>query len=344
MKNNELVESLKPTLIEVEQFRKKQLEKKQLEYGFYAMGTILFLLLILSWGVYGFVLTGGIFAAFVILVVLRLSMVGTPKKDYQEEYSNQVTKALVQKLNPSIKYSSNNHKYQASIRNSGLFGGANFSKSTGVLLNGKTKNGYPFQLMEVSLVGREVVTSNRTQVTYYKGMVCVIEGEHYLGEHTIIKPKTGWTESSMSILTKVGKKVQFTLFSTKHKLASFNEKYTVYTKRRNEVEALLTKDALQKMAALMGAQKTPVDMVFQENKLFLFLSGVNHFEINIKQKLLETNAVSRSYNKIKSSLNLVEELSALIGGERMEIIIKEEIKPLDNATDSAYDHFIEDEL
>lgn len=343
MKNNQLIESLEPILTEVEQFRKKQLRLKQLEYGFYGVGTILFLLLILSWGAYGFLLTGGLFVAFVVLLILRLSMVGTPKKDYQEVYSNQVTKALVQKLDPSIKYKTNTYKYQTSIQDSGVLGISNFSKNTGVLLTGKTQNGYPFQLMEVGLIGEQMVAGSRSPAIY-KGMVCVIEGEHYLGEHTIIKRKTGWTESSMSISTKTGKEVQFTLFSTKHKLASFNEKYNVYTKKRNEIDALFTKETFQQIVTLMESQKFPVDIVLQENKLFLFLAGVNYFETSIEQSLLGTNAVSSSYGKIKSSLNLVEELSTLIGGEKMEIIIKEEIKPLDNARDSAYDHFIEDEL
>lgn len=343
MDSNQLIEALEPTILEVEQFRKKQLRLKQLEYAFYGIGTILFLLILLTWGAYGFLLTGGLFTVFVILLILRLSVIGTPKKDYQAKYNEKVTKALIRKLDPAIKYASNNYKYQTGIWNSGLLGTSNFAGNNAVVLDGKTKNGYAFQLMEASLIGQEMLAGRSSQATY-KGMIVVIEGAHYLGEHSIIKAKKAWTETSMSMHSKTGEEVKFTLFSTKHKSASFNEKYVVYTKKRKEVEALLTTEALQKMEALMQAQKVPVDIVLQEKKLFLLLSGINHFEVDLHQSLARTNAVNRSCDKIKSALDLVEEFSALIGGEkgRMKIMLKEDIKPLDNATDSAYDHFIED--
>lgn len=344
MKTNQLIASLEPTLAEVEAFRKKQLRLKQIEYGFYAMGTILFLLIPICLGMFGAVLAGVLAVSFVALLIARLLVVGTPIKDYQEKYRNKVLKELVQKLNPATKFVSNSYKYQASIQDSGLLGTSVFSEKGGALLNGKTKNGYPFQLMEASLI--MPVVNGTGSSTPSKGMICVIEGAHYLGEHTIIKSKKGWTESSMSILTKAGREEKFTLYSTKHKSAFFNEKYVIYTKKRNEVETLLTKEALQKLDALIQAKNVPMNIVLKENKLFLLLSGVNYFEANMNQSLFGKNVVTKIHDKIAASLALVEDLSALIGGEagRMKIVTKEAIKPLDNAADSAYDHFIGDEV
>jgi hypothetical protein len=337
METYKLIKSLEPTLIEVEEFRKKQLGLQKLEYGFYAIGTILLFLIFVSWIAVIF---------FMILMIMRFVVVGTPKKDYQEEYSNKVTKELIQKLNPAIKYASNKDKHQGLILNSGLLGTSSFSENSGILLSGKTKNGSPFQLMEASLVGQVVAGHPNENYTSFKAMICVLEGAHYLGEHTIIKSKEIFKESSLIVRSKTGKKERLTLFSTKDKSVSFNDKHVVYTKEKNDLEALLTTKALQNMDALIRGQKVPMDMVLKENKLFLLLSGINYFEADINEILLGTNTVARSCENIKSSLDLVEELSALIGGEdgRMKIITKPSIEPLDNASNSAYDHFIGDEL
>ncbi|MFT5647093.1 MAG: hypothetical protein ACI976_001782 [Aureispira sp.] len=337
MDTYKLIESLEPTLIEVEQFRKKKFRLKQLEYGFYGVGTILFFLIFVSWIAVIF---------FIILFFVRFAVVGMPKTDYQEKYSNKVTKELVKKLNPAIEYGSNNYKHQELILNSGLLGTSKFLEKSGVLLSGKTKNGYPFQLMEASLVGQVEDGHSDQNYTSFKAMICVLEGTHYLGEHTVIKSKEIFKEHSLSVRSKTRKKEQLTLFSTKHKSVSFNDRHVVYTKDIKEVEALFTTELLQNMDALVQGQKVPMDMVFKEHKLFLLLSGINYFEADISQSLLGTNAVAISCEKIKSSLNLVEKLSALIGGEdgRMKIITKPSTEPLDNADDSAYDHFIGDEL
>jgi Skp family chaperone for outer membrane proteins len=344
MKNNRIIESLEPTLIEVETYRESKLALRQIEYSFYGVGTLLFVSIFISWTMSAFWVTGVLATIFVISLIVRFSVVGTPVKDYQTKYSNQLIQELVRKLNPAIKYVSNSYKYQTLIKDSGLLGASIFSENSGVLLNGKTKKGYPFQLMEASLM--RPLANGTGSSTPFKGMICVIDGEHYLGEHTIIKSKKAFTESSMSILTKAGKEEKFTLFSTKHKSDSFNEKYLVYTKKRNEVDSLLTKEALQKLDALVQAKNVPMNIVLKENRLLLLLSGVNYFEANIDQSLLNPTAVTKIYDKITASLDLVEELSTLIGGEdgRIKILTKEVMKPLDNAGDSAYDHFIGDEL
>jgi len=346
MEKEKLIELLRPTLIEVEEFRKRQLRLKKMEYGFYGLGTVLSLSIFVSWTMSMLMLAGILVVLFIILLILRFTMVGTPKEEYQKKYEQQVIKGIVRTLNPAIKYSSNSHKYKTSIQNSGLLRGANFSDKEGIVLDGKTKNAYPFQLIKGGLMTPLPSQTSKGNSTSFEGLICILEGEHYLGEHTIIKPKEGWMESSMSMLTQEGKTEDFILFSTKHKLASFNEKYTIYTKKRNEVETLLSTEALQKIETLAAIEKAPMTMVLKGNKLFLLFSGVDYFEAHIEQSLLGTNAVPKTYDELLASLHLVEELSALIGGEtnKMKIITKEIIKPIDNARNSAYDHFIDDEL
>lgn len=339
MEKDKLMEILQPALVELEGIQKAELSYQSKVYGFYVIGGILSIaLFFLSSIGASWIYVVPVFCLLLFFVVIRFTM--KKGKAYQTEYKALVLKEMVTQLNPSVKYKTNNYVTQRILEESALLGPLTYPNLETSCFEGKTAQNHAFKLLEL-YVGNMSTTEFTFAAT--KGLVCILESEHYLGEHTLIQPKQASTETSIDVYNQQREKTILTLLSTRNKSTSFNEKYSVYTKRRSEADALLTKEALKEIEVLLQAWKAPVRIVFQEHKLFLCLFGVQPFSRSIESGKLNERSILATYKKLASYFELTEKWSALLeNSEKIEIPEDKDI--IDNAQNSAYDHFLGDEI
>lgn len=339
MEKDKLMETLQPVLTELEDVRIANLSFKSKIYGFYVVaGALLIALFFLSLIGASWLYILSVFCLFLFFLIIRVTM--EKGKDYQTEYKTLFIKEIVAQLHPNLKYTTNDHSLRRTIENSALLGALIYPNLETSCFGGKTAQNHAFKLLEFY-----IGDMSSTQFTFSatKGLVCILESEHYLGEHTIIQPKKDSVETSIDVYNRQRDKSILTLLSTHKKSTSFNEKYSVYTKTRSEADLLLTKEALKQIEGLLRRWKVPVRIIFQGHKLFLCLFGVKPFSRSVESGMLNERSILAIYKELASYFELTEKLSALLGSSE-KIALPEDKKIIDNAQNSAYDHFLDNEV
>lgn len=345
--------SLQPLIEALEQKRQTHFKFRQATRKLYWLPSGLFILCVLLSLVYEIPVLLCFMFCFCMVLFIKFKKVDSYEEAYNKTYKETFVKPFVQIFYPKVTYlpgkftTSNN--MQASFLYESLGSKQWLSCEDG--FRGKTTQGLGFTIMEVSYrvevhgkmeTKRELFISIELPKKGYRPVVVAPDPmmkyvlERYNEKE--LSPSELERENEEPILEQTGFE------------GYLEDKYAVYSQQKEDATALLTTPFLALIQRLGKQWTEGIRFSFVEDVLHIALPPQqNFFEGNLEQAVLADTLGEKLYKELSVYLSTVEELSTSL--HQIKLPAKERIPlpknlalPNRNWDDSAYDHFIGDEL
>lgn len=345
-KSNET--ALKPLTEALEEKRQVYLDLRQTAKKFYWLPLGLLILFVLISLLYDTPLLLCLLFCFSLTLFIKFNKVDVYIEEYNETYKETFIKPFVPVFYPNLTYLpgkfSTSNNIQASFLYDSISKDARLNCEDG--FRGKTAQGLSFTLMEIhyqvdnygkSKTKREIFISIELPNKGYRPVV-VAPGARmqYILER--------YNEKRIS---EAGLEVEEPILKQEGFERYFEDKYAVYSQKKEDVATLLSPSFLAVIQKLGRQCIGNIRFSFVKDVLHIALpSQQNFFEADLQKTVLTNTVGQELFNELSTCLSIVEELESAVN--QLKLPSKERIplpKELDlsnqNWEDSAYDHFID---
>ncbi|MBL4651110.1 MAG: DUF3137 domain-containing protein [Aureispira sp.] len=345
MQYNPNKEELKPLIEALEKKRRTYFNFRQTAKNLYWLPSGLFILCVLISLVYETPLLLCFMFCVCLALFIKFKKVDTYEEDYSKVYKETFVKPFAQVFYPKVTYLpgkfSTSNNMQVSLLYESLGSEQWLSCEDG--FRGKTEEGLDFTMMEVSYrveVDGKMVTKQEFFVSIElpkKGYRPVVVAPGSMMKYMLER----YNEKEINeepIVEQTGFE------------AYFEDRYAVYSQQKEDARALLTTPFLALIQKLGKQWTEGIRFSFVDDVLHIALPPQqDFFEGDLEQVVLTNTVGEELFKELSTYLSTVEELSVSL--HEIKLPSKERIplpKDLDlpnrNWDDSAYDHFIGDEL
>lgn len=251
-------------LVQLEQKRKEALKQSLIGWGILA---IVWLLLLLAFGMFGFI--GGFF----IFLALEFLYLGKLKADFVAEYKQGLLKAQLESLFDNVKFSSSSGFSEEEIENWGLVNTSDRFYSDDLIE--ADYRGCHFKRSDIKIQDVRRSGKTTTVVTIFEGPYMIFEFPKRFSKYTVIKEREFLNNGKPGNWLFGGMDVERVEMESKQ----FNDTFVVYTSDGQEAFYLLTPPLMEKMLEINDMQEGRFFFGFIDNALHVAINnGENAFE------------------------------------------------------------------
>lgn len=344
MKYTRNEEALEPLINAIESRRQADLSAFQKARYWYLLPVSLLLIGLPASLFYdlSLILCFGFCICFAIFIEYRKVM--PSKEAYSEHYKKVFVKPFVSIFYPNVAYLPGQFSTSNDIQASFLYD--LLGKEGGLIcedgFRGKTKEGLDFTMMEVQygVDGHGRMETKRelfvSIVLSKKGYRPVVVAPNSIMEYVLERYNKENTDQESIV-----KQSSFNAY--------FDTNYVVYSQEEQDAEAVLTAPFIRLIEGLEKQWAGAVRFSFVNDVLHIAIPSLyDFFEGKIEKKVLSSTVGQELFEELSTCLSVVADLSACLSGlalpSQERILLPKEDAKLPNWDNSAYDHFMDNEM